>query len=127
VPFDLTVYIVETPLNDLINYLETASASLIDDKTRDTLNKAQDASNSLIDTMDNILKLAGAEDGSNHPKCEMFNLKLTGKAPNLQESPVLTYTSNKSFAGATKRCQKKRFQLDHINPRQIADLCQRQW
>jgi len=83
VSFNLTVYTVGTPLNALINYLELASENLVDEKTRDILSKAQEASNSLINTMENLLELTDAEDGPNHPMGETFNLKLTSKSSNI--------------------------------------------
>jgi hypothetical protein len=79
-PLDLTVFTVETPLNAIINYLELASENTIDHKTRRTLSKALEASNSVISTVNNLLKLTDTEDGSNHPKSETFNLRLTGKS-----------------------------------------------
>jgi hypothetical protein len=60
-----------------------ASECLVDEQTRDILSKAQEASNSLINTMDNLLKLTGAEDEPSHQMGETFNLKLTGKSSNI--------------------------------------------
>jgi signal transduction histidine kinase len=73
------VYTVEAPLTALINYLELASENPVDQKTLNILSKAQEASNSLINTVDNLLQLTDAGEHSNNPKSETFNLKLTSK------------------------------------------------
>jgi len=79
VSLDLTVYTVGPPLHALIDSLELASENIVDERIRDILSKAQDASNSLINIVDNLLKLTDPEDEPNHHHTgETFNLKLTG-------------------------------------------------
>jgi hypothetical protein len=77
----LTLWPVRPPLDAIVNYLDMALDSEIDDKTRDILGKAQDASISLINVMDDLLRLTEEEDGSYQPLSETFNLRLTGKSP----------------------------------------------
>jgi hypothetical protein len=60
--------------------LDLALGNSIDHKTREILGKAQDASNSLINVMDDLLRLTEGDDEASYPIEDTFNLKLTGKS-----------------------------------------------
>lgn len=64
---------------------------------RESLMKAQDASNSLIGVMNDLLGLTEVEGESAFPAGETFNLKLTGKSEICNHDMVLTSCSNKGF------------------------------
>lgn len=76
----LTFWIVRTPVDAIVNYLDQALDNSIDHKTREILEKAQHASNSLINVTDDLLRLTEGDDESTYPLEETFNLKLTGKS-----------------------------------------------
>ncbi|KAH6693329.1 putative phytochrome-like histidine kinase PHY2p [Leptodontidium sp. MPI-SDFR-AT-0119] len=68
---------LRTPLNAIVNYLEMALENQVDDKTRHILDRAQEASTSLVSVMDDLLKLTKPEDGPTRGSGETFNLNLT--------------------------------------------------
>ncbi|KAL2061138.1 hypothetical protein VTL71DRAFT_7411 [Oculimacula yallundae] len=68
---------LRTPLNAIVNYLEMALENQVDDKTRHILDRAQEASTSLVYVMEDLLRLTKPEDSSTHGSDETFNLNLT--------------------------------------------------
>jgi hypothetical protein len=53
-----------------------------DDRTRQILGRAQEASSSLVDIMDDLMRLTKVEDApSQQISDETFNLNLTGRLP----------------------------------------------
>lgn len=68
---------VRTPLNAIVNYLEMALETNIDDTTRDLLDKAHKASRSLIYVIDDLLNLTKAEDGPVNKVGNAFDLGAT--------------------------------------------------
>ncbi|KAG4444154.1 hypothetical protein IFR05_000383 [Cadophora sp. M221] len=68
---------LRTPLNAIVNYLEMALENQVDDKTRHILDRAQEASTSLVYVMDDLLKLTKPEDSPTRGSDETFNLNLT--------------------------------------------------
>jgi hypothetical protein len=76
----LTICVARTPLDIILKHLDLALDTSVDHKTREILSKAQDASNSLISVMDDLLRLIDGDDKANYPTEETFDLKLTGKS-----------------------------------------------
>jgi signal transduction histidine kinase len=74
---------LETPLEILINSLELAAEHLDDDRIRELLKHAYEASNVLINKVDNLLKLTetdkDAQDSISDQSGETFDLRVTGK------------------------------------------------
>jgi signal transduction histidine kinase len=74
---------LETPLEILINSLELAAEHLDDDRIRELLKHAYEASNVLINKVDNLLKLTetdkDAQNSISDQSGETFDLKVTGK------------------------------------------------
>lgn len=68
---------VRTPLNAIINYLEIAMESTLDQETRDNLTKSHSASKSLIYVINDLLDLTKTEEGGNLTKDEVFDLRET--------------------------------------------------
>ncbi|KAK0102733.1 Light-sensor Protein kinase [Cadophora gregata] len=68
---------LRTPLNAIVNYLEMALENQVDDKTRHILDRAQDASTSLGDVMNELMKLTKLDDSPSPGSDETFNLNLT--------------------------------------------------
>ncbi|KAH7327487.1 putative phytochrome-like histidine kinase PHY2p [Rhexocercosporidium sp. MPI-PUGE-AT-0058] len=68
---------LRTPLNAIVNYLEMALENPVDNKTRHILDRAQEASTSLVYVMDDLLKLTKPEDIPTRGSDETFNLNLT--------------------------------------------------
>lgn len=66
-----------------MNCLEIASENSVDEKIREILSAAYEASHSLINNVDNLLKLtdaaADAEHGNGHLTGEAFDLRVTSK------------------------------------------------
>ena len=65
---------VRTPLNAIVNYLEIALETPVDDSTRDTLLRAHQASKSLIYVIDDLLNLTKVEHGQISALDQTFNL-----------------------------------------------------
>ena len=74
---------LETPLEILIHSLELASEHLDDERTRELLKHAYEASSVLINKVDNLLKLTSTEkdprSGVDGQSGETFDLRVTGK------------------------------------------------
>jgi light-regulated signal transduction histidine kinase (bacteriophytochrome) len=68
---------VRTPLNAIINYLEIALETPLEEQTREILNKAHEASKSLIYVLDDLLNLTKAQDGSHYRFSSEENFDLT--------------------------------------------------
>lgn len=68
---------VRTPLNHIINYLEMALDSPLDDDTRDNLSKSHMASKSLLFVINDLLDLTRHEEGNKLFLQEPFDLALT--------------------------------------------------
>ncbi|CZT12882.1 related to phytochrome [Rhynchosporium agropyri] len=68
---------LRTPLNAIVNYLEMALENQVDAKTRDILDRAQEASTSLVSVMEDLLRLTKPENSSTRVLDETFNLNLT--------------------------------------------------
>ncbi|CUS12986.1 unnamed protein product [Tuber aestivum] len=73
----LMIYIVRTPLNAIINYLEIALESPLDDETRDNLMRSHSASKSLIYVINDLLDLTRTEAGQVLIMEEAFDLSET--------------------------------------------------
>jgi len=71
------IYIVRTPLNAIINYLEIALESPLDNETRDNLMRSHSASKSLIYVINDLLDLTRTEAGQNLIMEEAFDLSET--------------------------------------------------
>lgn len=71
------IYIVRTPLNAIINYLEIALESPLDNETRDNLMRSHSASKSLIYVINDLLDLTRTEAGQNLIMEESFDLSET--------------------------------------------------
>lgn len=70
---------VRTPINAVNNYIEMAIENTADDRTRQILGRAQEASTSLVDVMEDLMRLTKIEDSpSQEISDETFNLNLTG-------------------------------------------------
>ena len=82
---------VRTPLNAIINYLEIALESALDNETRENLTKSHSASKSLVYVINDLLDLTKAESSNELVKDEIFDLRET-----LKEATA-------SFVGDTKR------------------------
>ncbi|RDW66323.1 hypothetical protein BP6252_09958 [Coleophoma cylindrospora] len=68
---------VRTPLNQILNYLEIALETSIEESTREILQKAHKASRSLVYVIDDLLNLTKAEDGKVSGPNEVFDLTST--------------------------------------------------
>ncbi|RPB00553.1 hypothetical protein L873DRAFT_1679861 [Choiromyces venosus 120613-1] len=68
---------VRTPLNAIINYLEIALESPLDNETRDNLMRSHSASKSLIYVINDLLDLTRTEEGKNLIMQEAFDLPET--------------------------------------------------
>ena len=68
---------VRTPLNAIINYLEIALESNLDQETRENLSKSHYASKSLIYVINDLLDLTKTEEGGELIKDEVFDLPAT--------------------------------------------------
>lgn len=68
---------VRTPLNAIVNYLEMALETNLEDSTREILSKAHKASRSLIYVIDDLLNLTKVEDGPISSIEETFDLGAT--------------------------------------------------
>ncbi|KAF2098282.1 hypothetical protein NA57DRAFT_40022 [Rhizodiscina lignyota] len=68
---------VRTPLNAIINYLEIALESALDEDTRENLAKSHSASKSLIYVINDLLDLTKTEEGADLIKGENFDFKAT--------------------------------------------------
>ena len=78
----LDVYLaklVRTPINAVMNYIEMAIENSSDDKTRQILGRAQEASTSLNQVMEDLLRLTKVESTNAPGLEETFNLSLTGE------------------------------------------------
>jgi signal transduction histidine kinase len=62
-----------------MNYIEMAVENSSDDKTRQILGRAQEASTSLIQVMEDLLRLTKVESTNAPAPEETFNLSLTGE------------------------------------------------
>ena len=82
---------VRTPLNAIINYLEIALESALDNETRENLTKSHSASKSLVYVINDLLDLTKAESSNELVNDEIFDLRET-----LEEA-------TNSFVGDTKR------------------------
>ncbi|KAI9650257.1 hypothetical protein NHQ30_000270 [Ciborinia camelliae] len=72
-----TSHEARTPLNAVINYLEMALEDKIETPTRELLEKAHEASRSLIYVIDDLLKLTKAENGPVNSIKDIFDLSAT--------------------------------------------------
>lgn len=79
----LLTTLVRTPLNAIINYLEIALETNLDNDTRDTITKASKASKSLVYVIDDLLNLTKVEDGHVPTPSETFDLGAIGILPTL--------------------------------------------
>lgn len=70
-------FVVRTPLNAIINYLEIALESPLDSETRDNLMRSHSASKSLIYVINDLLDLTRAEEGQDLVMDEIFDLSNT--------------------------------------------------
>jgi signal transduction histidine kinase len=70
---------VRTPLNAIINYLEIVMENPLDESTREIIEKASNASRSLVYVIDDLLNLTNADDGNIPTPMETFDLGATGK------------------------------------------------
>lgn len=68
---------VRTPLNAIINYLEIALESKLDQETRENLIKSHSASKSLVYVINDLLDLTKAAGGRELVKDEVFDLQVT--------------------------------------------------
>lgn len=68
---------VRTPLNAIINYLEIALEMPLEEQTRDVLDKAHEASKSLIYVLDDLLNLTKTQDASQPRYSSQANFDLT--------------------------------------------------
>lgn len=72
-----TAHEFRTPLNAIINYLEIALDSSLNQETRENLSRSHSASTSLIYIINDLLDLINAEHGQKLIKDEVFNLSET--------------------------------------------------
>ncbi|OCL13680.1 phytochrome-like protein [Glonium stellatum] len=66
---------VRTPLNAIVNYLEMALESPLDDSTRETLSLSHSASKSLVYVIDDLLHLTGSKKEPTSLIAEAFNIR----------------------------------------------------
>jgi signal transduction histidine kinase len=72
-----TAHEFRTPLNAIINYLEIALDSSLNQETRENLSRSHSASKSLVYIINDLLDLTNAENGQRLIKDEVFNLSET--------------------------------------------------
>jgi light-regulated signal transduction histidine kinase (bacteriophytochrome) len=72
-----TAHEFRTPLNAIINYLEIALDSSLNQETRENLSRSHSASKSLVYIINDLLDLTNAENGQKLIKDEVFNLPET--------------------------------------------------
>lgn len=72
-----TAHEFRTPLNAIINYLEIALDSSLNQETRENLSRSHSASKSLVYIINDLLDLTNAENGQKLIKDEVFNLSET--------------------------------------------------
>ncbi|KAI2794629.1 hypothetical protein POX_a01228 [Penicillium oxalicum] len=72
-----TAHEFRTPLNAIINYLEIALDSSLNQETRENLSRSHSASKSLVYIINDLLDLTNAEDGNHLIKDEIFSLSDT--------------------------------------------------
>ncbi|KAJ5495950.1 hypothetical protein N7539_001066 [Penicillium diatomitis] len=72
-----TAHEFRTPLNAVINYLEIALSSPLDQETRESLSRSHSASKSLIFIINDLLDLTNAENGNELIKDEVFSFSET--------------------------------------------------
>lgn len=72
-----TAHEFRTPLNAIINYLEIALDSFLNQETRENLSRSHSASKSLVYIINDLLDLTNAENGQKLMKDEVFNLSET--------------------------------------------------
>lgn len=70
-------YLVRTPLNAIINFMEIALEGPLDKETRDNLSRSHVASKSLVYAINDLLDLTRTEQGHDLIKEEEFNLRST--------------------------------------------------
>ncbi len=75
----LTAIIVRVPLTAIVNCIEMALDNKIDEKTRQVLGRAQQASVSSMQVMEELLRLTKVEDPNPKSVEKSFNLNQTGK------------------------------------------------
>jgi signal transduction histidine kinase len=105
--------------------LELALDNKVDDKTRHILDRAQEASTSLTDVMEDLLKLTKSEDNPIRSSNETFNLSLTSKLFIDVWKIVLTSISLKSNEGVAKGGDSKRSRVEYIGKRTATDYGKR--
>lgn len=72
-----TAHEFRTPLNAIINYLEIALDSSLNQETRENLSRSHSASKSLVYIINDLLDLTNAENGQKLIKDEVFNFSET--------------------------------------------------
>ncbi|KAJ5380584.1 uncharacterized protein N7496_003012 [Penicillium cataractarum] len=72
-----TAHEFRTPLNAILNYLEIALDSSLNQETRENLSRSHSASKSLVYIINDLLDLTNAENGQKLTKDEVFNLSET--------------------------------------------------
>jgi len=89
----------------------------IDTKTRNLLLRAQKASKSLINVVEDLSKLTEMEDGATGPVDETFNLHLTGKSCVDSFGLVLILLSLECLEFIAERGSAKSSYFDHCASR----------
>lgn len=99
-----------------------------DDRTRQLLGRAQEASSSLVFVMEDLLRLTKTDDNASQQVGEeTFNLHLTGMSHNTFQSNPLISSSGESHESFTERSATKVARIGGCCPGTITDHGQGGW